>query len=356
MNDSLHRKAILRDDGKLRVAVVGAAGYIGGELLRLLISHPGVEVAAATSRTLRGRPIDNIHPNLRGRTRLTFCDEEQLGRYDAVFLATPHRETMRRMPEFLPLADTIIDLSGDFRLHDPGVYEDYYGVPHESPELIETFVQGLAELHRDRLRTAGRISVPGCMATAGILALVPLAEAGLIEGGLAVDARTGSSGAGAKAGPENLHAERSGAMRVFAPTRHRHEAEIAQATGLPVNMTATGVEAVRGVQLLCNARLTPGVDEKAIRGAYRARYGDEPFIRVVAHRRGLHRFPDSKILSGSNYCDVGFALEDGATNVTVISALDNLVKGGAGNAVQCLNVRYGLPESMGLEFPGLHPN
>ncbi|TDD22599.1 N-acetyl-gamma-glutamyl-phosphate reductase [Nonomuraea diastatica] len=343
-------------DRKLRVAVVGAAGYIGGELLRLLISHPGVEVAAATSRGLRGRPIDGVHPNLRGLTKLAFCAEDQLDHYDALFLATPHRETMRRMPHFVALADTVIDLSGDFRLSDPQVYEDYYGVPHESPDLIGTFVPGLAELHRERLRTASRISVPGCMATAGILALVPLAEAGLIQGALTVDAKTGSSGAGAKAGPENLHAERSGALRVFAPTRHRHEAEIAQATGLPVSMTATGVEAVRGVQLLCKAALMPGADEKAIRAAYRARYGDEPFIRVVAHRRGLHRFPDAKILSGSNFCDVGFALERGASHVTVISALDNLVKGGAGNAVQCLNVRYGMPEALGLEFSGLHPN
>jgi N-acetyl-gamma-glutamyl-phosphate/LysW-gamma-L-alpha-aminoadipyl-6-phosphate reductase len=340
----------------IRAAVIGGAGYIGGELLRILISHPHVQVAAVTSRSLRGRQVEGVHPNLRRRATQAFISEDELDQYDVLFLATPHRETMRRMPEYLSKARTVIDLSGDFRLRDVEAYADYYGVPHEAPELIETFVPGLPELHRDRLRTADRISVPGCMAAAGILALVPLAEQGQILGEVTVDARTGSSGAGANAGAENLHAERSGAMRVFAPTKHRHEAEIAQATGLPIRMTATGVEAVRGVQILCKADLAVGADERSIRAAYRGRYGDEPFVRVVAHRRGLHRFPDAKILSGSNFCDVGFALETGAVQVTVIAALDNLVKGGAGNAVQCMNVRYGLSESSGLEFTGLHPN
>ncbi|MFI8308371.1 N-acetyl-gamma-glutamyl-phosphate reductase [Streptomyces sp. NPDC085927] len=340
----------------IRVGIVGAAGYIGGELLRLLIGHPEAEVAAATSRSLRGRPVDGVHPNLRGRAGLRFCGEDQLDYYDVLFLATPHRQTMRRMPEFLGMATTVIDLSGDFRLRDPGAYEYYYGVAHEATELLDTFVPGLPEFHRDRLRAADRISVPGCMATAGLLSLVPLAEAGLIEESVTVDARTGSSGSGARVGPENSHAERSGALRVFAPTKHRHEAEIAQATGLGVTMTATGVEAVRGVQLLGRARLAEGVGELDIRSAYRSRFAGEPFVRVVAHRRGLHRFPDAKIVSGSNFCDVGFAMEDGATHVTVIAALDNLVKGGAGNAVQCMNVRFDMPEDRGLEFTGLHPN
>ncbi|MEJ3655437.1 N-acetyl-gamma-glutamyl-phosphate reductase [Actinomycetes bacterium KLBMP 9759] len=340
----------------IRVAVVGAAGYIGGELLRVLLAHPDVDLASVTSRGLHGRQVDNVHPNLRNRTRLVFSSEQELGHYDVLFLATPHRETMQRMPEFLSRANTVIDLSGDFRLAQPDVYEQYYGLPHAAPELLGSFVAGLPELNREALRTADRISVPGCMATAGILALTPLTGAGLIVDRITVDARTGSSGSGAKAGAENLHAERSGALRVFAPTRHRHEAEIAQATGLPVRMTATGVEAVRGVQLLCQARLAPGVGEREIRSVYRAAYADEPFVRIVAHRRGMHRFPDAKILSGSNFCDVGFALDRGSSDVTVIAALDNLVKGGAGNAVQCMNVRYGLPERHGLEFTGLHPN
>lgn len=339
-----------------RVAVVGAAGYIGGELLRLLVGHPGIELVAATSRSLQGRPVDTVHPNLRGRTRLTFTDEDQLERPDVLFMATAHRETMSRGPALWDQAKTVIDLSGDFRLRCPQTYESYYGVAHQRPELLAEFVPGLPEYERERLRTADRISVPGCMANAGILALAPLGAAGLIDGEIVVDARTGSSGSGAKAGTANLHAERSGALRIFAPTSHRHEAEIAQVVGLPVRMTATGVEAVRGVQLLCRAHLVPRVEERDVRAAYRDRYRDEPFVRLVAQRRGLHRFPDAKILSGSNFCDVGFALERASTHLTVISALDNLVKGGAGNAVQCMNIRLGRPETEGLEFTGLHPN
>jgi N-acetyl-gamma-glutamyl-phosphate/LysW-gamma-L-alpha-aminoadipyl-6-phosphate reductase len=345
----------VNDTALKRVAVVGAAGYIGGELLRLLIGHPGVRLAAATSRTLAGRPVDGPHPNLRGRTDLTFCAPEDLDEYDVLFLATPHRETMKLAAEHLGRAKTVIDLSGDFRLRSPETYASYYGVPHEAPDLIPEFVPGIPERHRAELATADRVSVPGCMAVAAVLALLPAAEEGLITGEITVDARTGSSGSGATAGPANQHAERSGAMRVFAPTGHRHEAEIAQATGLSVRMTATGVEAVRGVQVLCRASLADGAGEREIRAAYRARYAEEPFTRVVAQRRGAHRLPDPKILSGSNFCDVGFAVPPDSSAALFVGALDNLVKGGAGNAVQCMNIRFGWPDDLGLEFPGLHP-
>ncbi|MFF5639767.1 N-acetyl-gamma-glutamyl-phosphate reductase [Streptomyces sp. NPDC012825] len=344
----------------LRVAVAGGSGYIGGELLRLLIGHPRVEVALATSDSLAGRRLDSAHPNLRGRTDLTFVPHDALPErrdsYDVLFLALPHKRTMGAMAGHLELADTVIDLSGDFRLRDPRVFADYYETPHTAPELIGTFTTGLPEWHRDELRTSDRISVPGCMATAGILAVRPLAEAGLLTGEVAVDARTGSSGSGVSAGPANLHAERSGAMRLFAPTSHRHEAEIAQSTGLPVRMTATGVEAVRGVQVLCRVQLADGVREADLRGAYRKAYDGEPFVRTVAYKRGAYRLPEPKILSGSNFCDVGFVVDPHGTWATLVGALDNLVKGGAGNAVQCLNVRYGWPDETGLEFFGLHPN
>ncbi|MEU3756688.1 N-acetyl-gamma-glutamyl-phosphate reductase [Streptomyces olivoreticuli] len=344
----------------LRVAVVGASGYIGGELLRLLIGHPRVEVTVATSNRFAGKRVDGPHPNLRGATDLTFVANDRLaeakGSFDVLFLATPHKETMGRMPEFLGLAEQVIDLSGDFRLRDPRVYEHHYGTPHTAPGLIPTFTTGLPEWHREEIRESDRISVPGCMATAGILALRPLSEAGLLTGGIQVDARTGSSGSGISAGSSNIHAERSGAMRIFAPNSHRHQAEITQSTGLPVSMTATGVEAVRGVQVLCRVQLTEGTDERALRRAYREAYADERFVRVVAQKRGLYRLPEPKILSGSNFCDVGFSVGDEPGTAVVVGALDNLVKGGSGNAVQCLNIRQGWPESLGLEFTGLHPN
>ena len=337
------------------VGVVGASGYLGGELLRLLTGHPEVELAAAVSSRLPGRRVDTAHPNLRGVTDLAFCAEADLPELDVLLLAAPHRETMRILPRLAGRAKVVIDLSGDFRLADPAVYERYYGVPHEAAELLGEFVAGCPELFRDRLRAADRIAVPGCMATAAVLALAPLAEAGVIEPAVDVDARTGSSGSGASAGPQNLHAVRSGAMRVFATGGHRHEAEIAALCGLRPRLTATGVEAVRGVQVICRTTLTRDVTESEIRALYRDRYAGEPFVRVVAHRRGLYRLPEPKILLGANFCDVGFALDREHGRVLAIAALDNLVKGGAGAAVQSMNVRMGWPERRGLEFTGLHP-
>ncbi|MFI1258293.1 N-acetyl-gamma-glutamyl-phosphate reductase [Streptomyces netropsis] len=342
----------------LRVAIVGASGYIGGELLRLLHGHPRVTVVAATSDRFAGRRVDGPHPNLRGHTDMCFVGHDTLesADFEVLFLAAPHRETMGKMAGFLKLAETVIDLSGDFRLRDPEIYASYYGVTHTAPQLIPDFTTGLPEWHRAQLASSDRISIPGCMATAGILAVRPMAQAGLIEGTVQVDARTGSSGSGVSSGPAGAHAERSGALRVFAPSRHRHEAEIAQATDRTVRMTATGVEAVRGVQVLCHAKLASGVSERDVRSAFRAAYKNEPFVRVVAQRHGLYRLPEPKILTGSNFCDVGFAVSADDGTVVLIGALDNLVKGGAGGAVQCLNVRFGWPERTGLEFPGLHPN
>ena len=336
-----------------RAAVVGAAGYVGGELLRLLLGHPKVTVTRAVSASSAGRRVDSLHPNLRGHTDLVFSPLEDLEDCEVLLLATPHTVTMGLYPKLAPLAGQVIDLSADFRLRDPDAYARWYGVRHSAPELLAGFIAGLPETNRAALASADRVSVPGCMATAATLALAPLAEAGLVEPEVVVDARTGSSGAGRTAGEANLHPERSGAMRVFAPAGHRHQAEVAELTGLDVTMTATGVEAVRGVQVVCHARARGRLDERELRRVYRERYAGEPFVRLVAHRRGSHRYPDPKVLLGSNHCDVGFAVA--GDRVVAMAALDNLVKGGAGNAVQCLNLRRGWPETDGLGFAGLHP-
>lgn len=341
----------------MRVAVAGAAGYIGGELLRLLIAHPEVEVVGAISSRFPGKRVDGVHPNLRASTDLLFCSVDEVAECDVVFLALPHRAAMTQIEHWIQRAKLVVDLTGDFRLNDTKTFARYYGSEHQAPHLLDSFVPGLPELHRERLRGADLISVPGCMATAGVLALHPLVAHDLIdtEAGVQLDARTGSSGSGSTAGPANLHAERSGAMRVFAPTSHRHEAEISQHLGLSAAMTATGVEAVRGVQTIAHSTLRPGVGKLDLRRAFRQQYAEEPFVRVVAHQRGIFRYPDPKILLGSNYCDVGYALDEETGRLTSIGALDNLVKGGAGNAVQCLNIRMGWPETFGLTFPGLHP-
>ena len=348
---------IARDVLVLRVTVVGATGYIGGELLRLLLRHPGVEVVGAVSSRFPGKRVDGVHPNLRSVTDLSFCPAEAVPECDAVFLALPHREAMAQIDYWIQRSKLVIDLTGDFRLDDTEVFQRYYGDEHQAPHLLDGFVPGLPEMYRERLRDADLISVPGCMATAGVLALYPLVARDLVdlEQGAQFDARTGSSGSGATAGPSNLHAERSGAMRVFAPTHHRHEAEISRHLGLAAAMTATGIEAVRGAQTICHATLRPGVDKQTVRRAFREQYAEEPFVRVVAHQRGIFRYPDPKILLGSNYCDVGYAINERTGRLTTIAALDNLVKGGAGNALQCFNIRMGLPETLGLTFPGLHP-
>ncbi len=337
----------------IRAAVVGASGFVGGELLRILIGHPEVEVAAATSVRSCGRPIELIHPHLRRLTDLTFRSVDDLGSYDVLFSALPHGVCMKLLPDLLGCAPTVIDLSADFRIQALDAFERYRG-PHAAPELIGEFVTGVPELHRARLRTADRIAVPGCTATAAILALAPLAANRLIAPDVDVDAHVGSSGSGATLTVANLHPVRSGAMRVFA-FGHRHEAEIAQATGLRAQMTATAVEAVRGALVVCRAQPLVELSEKDLWRAYRDHYAAEPFVRVVHQRRGPYRQPEPKILAGSNFCDVGFALAPHGGRVFALAALDNLVKGAAGNAVQCLNIRYDWPEQTGLAFAGLHP-
>ncbi|GGL99336.1 N-acetyl-gamma-glutamyl-phosphate reductase [Micromonospora yangpuensis] len=337
------------------VAVVGGAGYIGGELLRMLIPHPDVTVVAATSDRLAGRRVDGNHPTLRGHTDLTYAPHDRLPDCDVLLLAAPGAAMSDAVRARVNAGAVLIDIGPELRLADPATYRRYYGGEHPSPELAAVAVPGLPELHRAALTKADTIAVPGCMATAAILALQPLAAAGLIGPDVLVDGRIGSSGSGSQAGEVNQHAERAGVLRVFAPSGHRHEAEIAQATGLSVRMGATGVDAVRGAQVLCRVTPADGLTELDIRTAYRARYADEPFVRVIAQRRGNYRLPEPKILLGTNYCDVGFSFDAAHGELVLIAALDNLGKGGAGNAVQCLNVRMGLPERRGLEFLGLHP-
>ena len=338
----------------ISVGIVGGAGYIGGELLRLLLGHPEVEIVAVTSTRLADRRVDLTHPNLRGLTDLVYSSPDRLSDCDALFFTgSGASDPVARAAESTK-GKIVFDLSADLRLADQETYRRHYG-EHFAPELLGTAVRGLPELDRDRLTRADLVGVPGCMATASILALEPLTTAGLVAPEVYVDGRVGSSGSGASAGEMNLHAERSGVLRLFAPAGHRHEAEIAQATGAVPRMSATGIDAVRGVQVVIRATTNPDVTEREIRAAYRARYKDEPFVRVVAQKRGNYRLPEPKILLGSNYCDVGFALEPGTGNLTLVGALDNLVKGGAGNAVQSLNIRMGWDERTGLGFPGLHP-
>ena len=340
----------------MKVGIVGGSGYTGGELLRLLLRHPKVDVAQVTSDSMAGKPVSRAHPNLRKVTDLTFTPHDALDPCDLLFLAMPHGRSMARMPDFLVRAGKVIDLSADFRLKDPALYRAYYGVDHPHPELLKASVYGLPELHRDAIREATLVAGPGCIATAAILAIRPLVQADLIAPDrLVVDAKTGSSAGGLDGGPASHHAERSGVMRIYAPTGHRHTAEIEQEVGVTVALSCHAVEAVRGILATCHAFLRNSITSKDLWRLYRDAYGQEPFVRIVAEAAGLYRFPEPKILMGTNFCDVGFALDAHTDRVVAIAALDNLMKGAAGTAVQCMNLVAGYPETMGLDFLGLHP-
>lgn len=340
----------------MKVAIVGGSGYVGGELLRLLLRHPEVEVQQVTSDSMAGKSVGRAHPNLRKATDLEFVPHSALRPADVTFLATPHGESMARVPSLLETGGIVIDLSADFRLHDAAAYPQYYHREHPRPDLLARAVYGLPELHRDELRTASLIAVPGCIATASILALRPLSTSRLLDPRpVVVDAKTGSSASGQEPGPAGTHAERSGVMRAYAAAGHRHTAEIEQEVGVPIALSCHAVEAVRGVLATGHAFVMRTVDDKELWRTYRAAYGGEPFVRIVHESDGIHREPEPKILGGSNYCEVGFANDPHAGRVVALAALDNLMKGAAGNAVQCLNVRAGYPETAGLEFLGLHP-
>ncbi len=337
------------------VSIVGASGYGGGEALRLLLQHPHLRVAQITSRANAGKFAHAVHPNLRGQTRLQFTTPDQIERCDALLLAQPHTVGAKEIERWAGLADRIVDLSADFRLKDPDAYARWYGEPHPSPGWLDRFVYGLPETRRESLRKARYASGVGCNATAANLAILPLARAGLIER-VVFDLKVGSSEGGAEHGPGSHHPERSGAMRTFAPTTHRHLAEVAQECGdFDAHFTATAVEAVRGVLCTAHVFTREPVDDKRMWSLYRAAYGNEPFVRIVREKTGLHRLPDPKILAGSNFCDVGWEVEDGGRRVVALSAIDNLVKGAAGSAIQCLNLMLGFEENAGLAFPGLHP-
>jgi len=340
----------------MKVGIVGGSGYTGGELLRLLLRHPKVEVAQVTSDSMAGKAIGRAHPNLRKVTDLSFTPHSDLEPCDLLFLAMPHGRSMARMPDFLVRAGKVIDLSADFRLKDPALYREYYGVEHPRPDLLAQSVYGLPELHREAIRQATLVSVPGCIATAAILAIHPLAKAGLIDPErLVVDAKTGSSAGGVDGGTASQHPERSGVMRIYAPAGHRHTAEIEQETGVKVALSCHAVEAVRGILATCHAFLRESVTSKDLWRVYREAYQGEPFARIVTEAAGLYRYPEPKILAGTNFCDLGFALDAHANRVVAVAALDNLMKGAAGTAVQCMNLVAGYPETMGLDFLGLHP-
>ncbi|MEJ2282520.1 MAG: N-acetyl-gamma-glutamyl-phosphate reductase [Desulfobacterales bacterium] len=339
----------------MKVSIVGASGYGGGELLRLLLQHPQVEVHQCTSERFVGKPVTRLHPNLRKRTSLKFCSIQDLETVDLIFTALPHTRCMQKFADLDSLATRMVDLSADFRLKDAGNYRQWYGVDHTRPDKLGEFVYGNVELHREEMKQTRYVSGAGCNATATILPLWPLFKEEVVDTTRPViaEAKCGSSEGGNSASEASHHPERSGCVRSYRPTGHRHIAEMEQELGNPIHFSATSIEMVRGILVTAHLFVNDGISEKDIWRTYRRVYGQEPFIRIVKEKQGLYRYPEPKILVGSNYCDIGFELS--GDRLVVISAIDNLMKGAAGQAVHAMNVMCGFEETRGLEFFGLHP-
>lgn len=346
---------------KIKVSIVGGSGYGGGELLRLLLDHPYVELQQVTSESNAGKKVTIIHPNLRKKTTLQFCSAKELEPCDLLFLSLPHGVSMNEISRYQKLAPQLIDLSGDFRLKNPADYVTWYGHEHSSPALLPLFVYGIPELHREEMKKARYISSAGCNATCTILGLYPLLKKELIEidKGIIAEAKCGSSEAGNKPSLGSHHPERTGAVRSYMPVMHRHIAEMLQelsfGNNLQIHFSATAIQLVRGILVTAHVFLKDGLTEKDVWNAYREVYGNEPFIRIVKERQGVYRYPEPKILAGTNFCDIGFEKDPQSNRLVVMSAIDNLMKGAAGQAVQAMNLQHGFEETTGLGFAGLHP-
>ena len=336
-------------------SVVGGSGFTGGELLRLLDGHPEFEIVQATSRSKENKTVGHSHPNLR-HLDVRFSHPENLESVDVLFAATPHGVSMERIDAFRDVADTVVDLSADFRLDAEAQYEEWYD-GHDRPELLEESVYALPELNRAALEDADLIAAGGCNATVTILGLLPLVEDGVLSGDeqIVVDVKVGSSEGGAGGGEASSHPERSGVVRPYAPTGHRHEAEIEQFLGLDVSFTVHAVDMIRGASATCHVFPGERVTKKDLWGAYRGAYAEEPFVDIVAGGGGVYRYPEPKAVAGTNRAEVGFELDPSNGRLVVFSAIDNMLKGSAGQAVHAANVALGIEETTGLDFRGLHP-
>ena len=355
---------------QIRAGIIGATGYTGAVLLEVLVRHPYVELQFATTRgtDLAGEYVHREHPNLLGLTDLKFTLYEpsdpafaeatesvlrQARDSDVTFICVPSGASANITKNLVGYDTKLIDTSADFRLREPAAYKEYYGQDHLVPTLLKEYVYGLPELHREEIRKARYVACPGCNATAMILAAYPFTKLDIFPNlRIVFDVMTGSSEAGAELTRASHHPERSGVARPYTVKEHRHLAEVRQELGLKadsVGATMFAIPMVRGVECIGHVYPTKMVDEKDLWNAYRATYGNEPFIRIRARRTGgPGGLPDVKYVRGSNFCDVGFFMDEGQGRVGVISALDNLIKGDVGNAVQCMNLMFGLEETTRL--------
>jgi N-acetyl-gamma-glutamyl-phosphate reductase len=342
----------------VNVGIVGGTGYTGAELLRLLAAHPKARLVAITSRSEAGTPVAELFPNLRGHVDLDFSslDEGRLAGCDVVFFATPNGVAMGMAPELLRAGVRIVDLAADFRLKESQEWERWYGMPHVSPELLEEAVYGLPELNREAIRGARLVANPGCYPTAVQLGLLPLLEKGRVDPRhLIADCKSGVSGAGRKASVATAFAETTESMKAYSVPGHRHQPEIEQglslASGGAVRLTFVPhlTPMIRGIHATLYATLGDGAVD--LQGLYAARYRDEPFVDVMPP--GSH--PETRSVKGSNVCRLAVYRPQEEARVVVLSVIDNLVKGAAGQAVQNMNIMFGFEETAGLDGIALLP-
>ena len=342
----------------IKVGIVGATGYTGVELLRLLAGHPQAEVTVITSRSKKGLPVADLYPNLRGIVDLAFSlpDVDELSKCDVVFFATPHGVAQSMVANILQRGVNVIDLSADFRIRDADLWESWYGQPHTARDLIPQAVYGLPEVNREAIKDATLIACPGCYPTSVQLGFLPLIEAGCIDlSDLIANSASGVSGAGRQASVSNLHAETSDSFKAYAASGHRHHPEIVQglsdmASGSPVNLTFVPhlLPINRGIHSTLYANLTKDVDVQAL---FEQRYKDEPFVDVMP--AGSH--PETRSVRGSNVCRIAVCRPGGGNKVVVLVVEDNLTKGASGQGIQCMNITFGIPENSGLTAPALLP-
>ena len=344
----------------IRVGLVGASGYTGAELARILCNHSQVELTVATSRQYAGKPLSEVFPHLRGKVDLV-CEnvvaDELMDRADLFFLAVPHKTAMGLVPSFLEAGKKVVDLSADFRIHDAAVYEEWYQ-PHSATQYLDEAVYGLPELYRDKIRVARLVANPGCYPTSITLGLAPLLKAGVVDPtNLIIDSKSGVSGAGRGANVGSLYCEMGEGFKAYGVGAHRHTPEIEQEISLlageevVISFTPHLLPMSRGILSTIYADLKPGQDEAAIRKLYEDFYRTEPFVRICPEGD----FPATQYVRGSNCCDIGFKVDPRTGRIVIVSVIDNLVKGAAGQAVQNMNLLCGFPEGEGLAQAPLFP-
>ena len=341
-------------DGSVKIGIIGASGFAGSEVLRLTASHPALELAWATGDSQAGTAIADLYPSLAaayGGQRFVPYDTALLADVDAVFLALPHGASQALVPELVGRVRWVIDLAADFRLQEASLYDQWYGISHAAPELLQSFAYGLPELYRDQIAEAQCVAAPGCYPTAAILALEPLVRAGIIEtAGVIVDAASGVSGAGRPPKPNTTFCTVDEDFTAYGLLDHRHTPEMEIHSGASVLFTPHLAPMSRGILATCYGRpARQGLSTASVMDALHDAYAGEPFVVVS------DRVPSTKATQGSNCAHLSARYDDRTGTVIVLSAIDNLVKGTAGQAIQCLNLMAGLGETTGLPVVGLTP-